>query len=158
MGCPTICLIRNRKVRRENQIGNYALRRLIENADQIVYWFPPQEASPMLRILAVAAVCAWTSSALAETRWWALTFIEGTLISGTCVDAHGYGNSPAETLEAFRLMVSNAEIIDKGDEVDVSMPNDPGLRFFRTLEACQKIAGANLDAAKADKEKLDKYR
>ena len=82
----------------------------------------------MRAIIASAVLATVTvSSAQAETRWWTLT-----PIGDECVDAHGYGNSPAEAIDAFRLVGIKSEIADKGDEVDVVAPNDPkGLRFFR---------------------------
>jgi uncharacterized protein len=79
-------------------------------------------------------------------------------VMGICKDANG---SPAEFYKASKFLGLNPEIIDKGDEVDISSTAGV-VSWFRTIDACQKAAQANIDAAraaaKAESEKLEKYR
>ena len=69
--------------------------------------------------------------------------------------------APSIEYKASRFLGLNPEIIDKGDEVDISSTAGV-VSWFRTIDAFEKAAQANIDAAraaaKAESEKLEKYR
>ena len=101
----------------------------------------------------------WAIPALAQQTWWRLRRFDYPKLD-TC-EVPRLLPSPADFYEGARADGHAAEIVDLGDgEVDVYV-EDGGLRkfsYFRTRESCQKAAQANIDAANAEKAKLDKYR
>jgi hypothetical protein len=105
----------------------------------------------------------WAIPALAQQKWWMLSRsskISLDAVLDTC-ETIGTLPSPAALFDDAKVLGESPKIVDKGDEVDViynyygtMMQN----RYFRTQDACQREAQANLDAANAEKAKLDKYR
>jgi len=59
-------------------------------------------------------------------------------IAPTCQKTDEY-NSPAESYKNLQYMGEEAQIIDKGDEVD-AQGSDSVFRFFRTQKACKQFA------------------
>jgi hypothetical protein len=105
----------------------------------------------------------WAIPALAQQRWWMLErdHIDFSADPSICRLVSAEGHSPSSFYEWAKTSDMSPEIIDKVDEVDVIyvyIGNKMQNSFFRTQEACQKVAQAYIDAPNAEKAKLDKYR
>ena len=98
-----------------------------------------------------AALCA--SPALAKQNWWPLEDHQHACVPG--------GYTPASKYEYGKNRGDEAEIIDKGDEVDVVLQGRIFTwTYYRTEAACIKANQTEIDAHKADvaaKAKVDKF-
>jgi hypothetical protein len=105
----------------------------------------------------------WAAPALAQQRWWQLqrSGLDPSSIPNTC-EGNPRPRSPADWYDGATADGDVAKIVDAGeDEVDVYSVHRGSLvrvAYFRTQEACQKAAQAHIDAANAEKTKVDKYR
>jgi hypothetical protein len=84
----------------------------------------------------------------------------GSSILSTCTD-HPPVESPAKWYEGASANGWPSKIVDQGDEVKVYSIRDGEqsmVSYFRTQAACQKSAQEHIDAANAEKAKIDKYR
>jgi hypothetical protein len=107
----------------------------------------------------------WAVRALAQQKWWRLqrsNYVDPNSILDTC-EGNPRPSSPADWYEGANAAGDSAKIVDAGGgEVDVyTVRHGGGLfktAYFRTQEACQKAAQANIDTANAEKAKVDKYR
>jgi hypothetical protein len=141
---------------------NYNERR--NNQAQINYEVGRQIAIRALQssLCFLIMLALWAIPALAQQRWWVLarSVKIGDALLDTCKST-GEMQTPGDFSEPANTAGSAPQIIDKGDEVDVIYAYQGDLmqnRYFRTQESCQKAAQANIDAANAEKAKMDKYR
>ena len=71
----------------------------------------------------------------------------------------GEDNSPAESYNNLQYIGEAAQIIDKGDEVDVQdvQGSDVVFRFFRTQKACEQFATQLHAKTKAQQDEAQKH-
>jgi hypothetical protein len=103
----------------------------------------------------LVALALWAVPALAQQKWWVLSRSSSD-VPDTCETG-----TPADSYEWAKALGTSPKISDKGDEVDVVFEHNGEKlqsRYFRTQEACQKIAQAYIDADEAEKARMDKYR
>ena len=94
----------------------------------------------------------WAIPALAQQRWWML--VRGRWSPTWYMHRPSAGRLSAKWYEGAMANGWPSEIADKGDEVNVYSIRDGErsmVSYFRTQEACQKAAQANIDAANAKK-------
>ena len=70
-----------------------------------------------------------------------------------------FGSTPAEAYEFIVRMGERAQIVDRGDEVDVKLLGGGSYgAFFRSRELCEKEAQKLRDMLPAKARALDQYR
>ena len=119
-------------------------------------------AIPMRSAILLAGAALLTTEAPARADWYmTLNMAPTDCVDLRQVDPNGEIFSPAGMVEMQRKAGLRAQLIDKGDIVDVFGQDKNGeltqFRFYRSLDACQRNVGYLKDNAPTGSG-LEKYR
>jgi len=116
---------------------------------------------------AAALVALSLGGPASASQWWMLNREEHEPGALTVCVGRGRGDpnfdlgSPASYFRFLKSQERNPTLREDGDEV-IIVYSEYGhvwrLRFFRTLEACQRVAAANRAAAEAEAERVNRSR